>query len=259
MAEENLAPVEGAEEQIVAPEEQVSAAPITIEDFARERGWKPKEEFEGAETDWRDAQTFVSFGMDRNKDIMRDLREMRETTASMARTQAQITEQAVERARTEERERWEQRHAEAVEQGDLTTATQAVSKIAELSVKPVRPADPGLDGFRRENGWFDSDRAARAMAIEVAQSIADQGGTAAEQFKAARDAVHKRFPEYAPAQTKPAPSLARPGDRVVDTRNRKKGFNDLPKDAQDACRALVAKKLTSQEGYVANYFNQGAA
>jgi hypothetical protein len=260
MAELDTAP-NGAEEPVVAPAEDEAAPPKTVEDFARERGWKPKEEYQGDEAEWREPEQFLRYRMDRNSDLLKKVAGLQDTTERMARTQAQITQDAVDRARLQERQQWEHRHTRAVEEGDLPTATRAVQRIAELAnPAPVaQPSDPSVEAFVADNVWFTADPIAQSVALAASEVVAKRGGTVPEQLKAAREAVHKRFPEYAPSAAKPAPSLAQPGARAVDTRNRKKGFSDMPADAQQVCRELEKRGHATRDGYVANYFNEGAS
>lgn len=262
MAEEQLAPSLGEPEGVVAPSnEDAPPATRTVDDLARELGWKPKEEYAGDETEWRDAESFVRYGIERNRDLRKELRAVREDVGRIGRTSAAMAEQAADRARTEERQKWEGIHSRAVEEGNLQVATEAVTKIAELATPaPKQPqGDPLVERFVAENAWFNNDPTAQAVAVATTNAIAARGGSVAEQLEEARKAVHKRFPEYAPQQAKPAPSVSQPGQRVATTANRQKGFNDMPAEAQQACRELVRRNLATQEGYVAQYFNTGAA
>lgn len=261
MAEEELAPAEGEPEGTIAPSEEEETAEQaqarSIEDFARERGWKPKEEYSGDEGDWRDAESFLAFGMDRNRDLFREVKTLRDGMDRMSKTQGDIIEQNVDRVRKEERQRWEAKHRQAVEEGDYSTATEAVQKIAELAQPAPRRnnAAATTEAFAADNPWFNSDPLARSVAVAAAQQLANRGvSDVAEQFKAAKEAVHKRFPEYGPAPSKTPPAVQQPTSRAVDTRNRKKSFNDMPTEAQQACRELVKRGFTSQEGYVKQYF-----
>lgn len=248
----------------IQAEAERKAEPRTVEDFARERGWKPADEYEGPQDEYRDAEQFLAFGMDRNRDLIRDVKQLRDTTERMSRTQAEIIEQSTERARREERARLEAIHRRAVEDGDQERASQAVDRIAELA-KPPTPSNgaatdsPGVARFRQDNAWFDADPHARAIAVTESIRLAELGKSEAEQLQGAREVVHKRFPEYAPAKPKPAPAVNGGGTRTADTRRRGKGFADMPAEAQEACRELVKRGLSTQDGYVKHYWNEGEA
>lgn len=264
MSDEPLVPVDGDEAQIDAPEEEQAPPPKTIEDVAREHNWKPRDEFlaaGGDEAQWRDAEAFVSYGIKRNRDMSNDLRDLRAQTERLVRTTGQITQQTVERARAEERQQWEAKHRRAVEEGDLSGATTAVQKIAELqNPAPSQPQqDPEVERFVRDNAWFTSDRFAHTVAQTAAGEVAERGGTVAEQLKAAREAVHKRFPEYAPQQAKQPASVAPPAGRVAPTRSTaKKGVADLSSTERQVAEDLKRRGfIKSVEDYAEQAFGNG--
>ena len=246
-------------EVALEPAAEEQAPHRTLEDIAREHGWRPKDEYRGDESDWRDAESFITFGLTRQRDLTRDIKHLRSTTEQIVRTTAQITEDAVRKAREEERQQWQQRHRQAVEEGDVAGAEQAVGKIAELSASPARSGPPPeVASFVRENSWMENDPAAAAVAATEADRIAKAGGSVSEQLAAARQAVHKRFPEYAPAPAtppKPPAAVSAPASRTAPIGNRKKGFSDLPRDAQEVARQLVSKGfVSSTDAYADQYF-----
>lgn len=263
MSTEELASVVEEQEPVVAPEDQAPPAPRNIEDFARERGWKTKEELAEAGKDtseWRDAESFIAFGMDRNRNLMDDVKHLRETTDRMTRTTAKIVQDAEERARAEERQKYEQIHREAVEQGDHKTAFAAVEKIAELKQPAqVQPTpDPTIARFQAENTWLGSDPAATAVAAAVSQRLHATGASVEDQLKAAREEVHKRFPEYAPAKPKPAPSVTPPAGRVANVKSTKKGVADLSSEERRVAEDLVKQgRIKSVEVYAEYAFGNG--
>lgn len=249
---DNALPIE--EEHVEAP------PPRTVEDFARERGWRPKEEYAGNADEWRDAESFVAWGLDRSRDMARDLKTMRGDVDRIVRTTADITAQSIERARAEERAKWEGQHARAVEEGDGAAARTAMDKIVELSV-PTAPAntdprqDPLVQSFVAENAWFNTDHRAQGLAVTTADIAAKAGQPVSEQLRLAKEAVLKAYPEHAPPAAKAPPGVAAPVSRANPTAGRKKGFSDLPANAQAVARQLIAKGYTTAEGYAANYFS----
>lgn len=270
MADEELAGALPAQDGGVAPvdpgdpvvDHGEAQPPKTVEDFARERGWKPKEEFSGNADDWRPAEDFIAFGMDRNKNLISDVKHLRDTTERMARTTAELTAQAVERARSEERARLEDIHRRAVEEGDQPTAFQAMQKVAELSqpasVQAPSGPPPEVQSWVQRNTWFNSDPLANARAIEVAERLKHL--PTPDQLAQVERAIRKEFPEHFPSPAKQPASVAAPGSRVAPVGGRKKGFADLPGDAQQVAREMVRKGIIkSTDAYVEQFFEQGAA
>lgn len=255
MADEELISEES--EQIIQVEEDgEDETPATVEDYARARGWKPKEEWDG-QGEHRSAREFLDFGLDRAKDVSRDLKELRRTTETMAETQARIMREREEEVRREERERLLAQHERAVEEGDTETARNIVSKISQA---PQQVTPDATNKFIGENPWFNADPIARQVAIAAAGTVANaDGSNVEEQLRHAKEVVLKRFPEY-------APEAAREPAKVIDVATpsttarapkRGKTFADLPREAQEAARAMVAQgMLKNTDGYVRQYFNK---
>ena len=244
--EEELAPIEEVQE------EEASQVP-TVEDFARAQGWKSAEEWDG-EGEHRSAEEFLRFGLDRTRDLSKELKDIRRETSQVAQTTARIVAESTERARAEERARLERIHAQAVEEGDVATAREAADGIARTS-QPAPTADPQVAQFIQDNPWFNSDPVAQAVATAEAGRLAAAGASVAEQLSAAQVAVHKRFPEHAPAKP---PAKAVEVAKPATARSAKKGktFADLPAQAQEVARALVSKGLLKDTAaYVRQYYN----
>lgn len=261
MADELTSELEEQDGIVAPPEGDGGEPPVTktVEDYARERGWKPQEEWSG-EGEWRDAETFLTFGLERARDLNRDVKHLRENIDQLSRTQRQEADRAAQRARTEEKQRWEQLLSVAVQEGDEGKAFEATQKIAEISVQPVTSpqGDPLVAQFVADNAWFTSDPIAKSVAVAAADVVTDAGGSVADQLKAAKEAVHKRFPEYAPTPATPPKvvDVARPGSRLASPGNRAKGFADLSADQQMAARYLVQQgKIANVEAYVKQAFN----
>lgn len=257
MAEEELAPIEGGEDVVASIEEEQQTIE-TVDDYARSRGWRPKEEWDG-EGEWRDAKTFLSFGLERASNLGKDVKGLKDTVERMARTQADITAQAVESARKQEREALERRLVEATEIGDTAAALEVSQQIAEVAAKPIqRGPDPSVEAWVNENTWFKDDAIANAVAVAASNKAAAEGKNTSDQLEAAREAVHKRFPEYAPTPAKVV-EVAAPTNRAAPA-NRKKGFADMPAEAQQVAKELVRRGFAkSTDGYAHNYWNPEGA
>lgn len=253
MAEEELAPEVGEEIVTDDPVTEETVAP-TVEEYARAKGWRPRDDWDDSKGEWRDAGAFLDFTFDRNRDLGRDIKELRGTVESLRESSLRAAREAAERGRAEERAKWEQRHEQAVEEGDKETAREAARHIARHE-QPA--ADPLVSRFVADNSWFESDSEAKAIAVAAADRVAKRGGAVAEQLEAAKATVHKRFPEYAPRQPEPAKvvEVARPSG-TARAPSRGNTFNDMPREYQEAARAWKDAGLGTVEGYVRNYYNK---
>ncbi len=257
MADEDTALVADG---IDVPGDAEIASPRTVEDYARERGWVPQEEWTG-EGDWRDAESFVSFGLDKGRDTAKELKSLRSTVESISATTARIAQEAANKARQEERDRLQGLHAKAVDDGDHVAANQAVDQLAGLKAQELAQAgkDPRVAAFEVENPWVNTDPIAAAVAIAAAGEVGKRlgAGSVEEQIAAAKDAVFKRFPEYAPKAPEKVIEVSSPAGRSAPATNRAKGFHDMPREAQDVARELVKRGMFKKvEDYVHHYFDK---
>jgi hypothetical protein len=249
----------GADDAPLQDEGAEIASPRTIDDYARERGWKPKEEWDG-KGEWKDAKTFIDYGLDRARELGDHVKQLNRKIDGVHRSTEEMARREAEKARADERKRWEEMLSVAVDDGDRNAAMAATQKIAELSAPAPRQSgdDPLVSQFVSENAWFTSDPAAKAVAIAEAERVATAGGSVADQLKAAQATVLKRFPEYAPAAATPSKvvDVAAPTNRVAQ-RNGRPSAADLSPDQLRVAKYLVQQgRIKSIDAYVAQAFNK---
>ncbi len=254
--------VQGEVQEVELPQEEEAATPPDpIEALAMEKGWSRKEDWRGPEDAWRPARDFISYGIDRGKTASREIRDMRETVSRTERAVSTMAEREIAKAR----EAAEARYQAAVETGDpaaITQATRAYDAAVAAAANPVAGPDPSVTEFTARNGWFGKDDAATSYAQSVAQRFADQGFPPARQVEEAERAVKNRFPDLfeAPrAPVKPQASVAAPNTRTGTTSRQAKGFNDLPREAQEAGKRMASKLGFTLEDYATTWYKDNAA
>jgi hypothetical protein len=230
-----------------------------VADLAREMGWAPRDEWRGDPDQWKDAKTFLKTTVDINRNLSKDVRELRQTQAQLARTAATITERAV----AEERERLTAQFREAVEAGDAEAAWKAGQQLNRVEQPNADPADEVAD-FKARNIWFGKDDEATAYAVAHCQVLANKGVSRAEQVRSAEEAVKKRFPELFQSdqpqrqQPKQQPAVNQPA-RASRPAPREKGVADLPPDARKAGEDFVRRgRIKSLADYAKVYFEENA-
>lgn len=225
-----------------------SQTPSDIDALASEMGWSPKDQWRGNPDDWKDAKSFLKTTVDINRTLSKDVRELKQTTARMAKTSAVI----MERALSEQREDLEHRYAAAVAANDGKTARHVARALDQLDA-PGEASDHMAD-FVARNPWYSKDEDAAAYAFAVCER--NKTKPAEEQLRLAEEAVKKRFPEHFPDGKKPQPAVNDPGSRISTT-PKGKTFADLPRDAQSAC-VQFEKKGVKRADYVKSYFEENA-
>lgn len=253
MADEELAPDEELE-PIAAPVEEAepieeSPEPSTVDALAAEMGWVPQDQFRGNPEDWKPADEFIRHGKEINRNLSRDLKDLRGTVENMSRTAGTLLEQQL----AERDAYWQAKRNEAIEMGDREAVDHADTQRQALRERAQPSSDPVIETWLGENRWMDTSPKAAATAWGVCQE--NQHLPHAEQLKLASAEVQKRFPElFANGSGRPAPAVARPGSRSTGASGRKKSFHDLPAEAQAVARDMHDRLGIPTDTYVANYF-----
>ena len=220
--------------------------------LAQKMGWVPKSEFRGDPNDWKPAEDFILASRDINRSLSKDLRSVREEVDRISRTSAQIMADKL----AERDAYWKSKQAEAIEAGDEAAAERAFEERAKLKqADPARPNhESTVQSFVRDNPWFASDAAARAVAQTVSNQL--QHLPVEEQLQAARDAVHKRFPEYAPQKAKPAATVQTSQTRATNTSRGPKGFNDMPEASRKLALEYEKNHGVKKEDFAKSYWRE---
>jgi hypothetical protein len=173
-----------------------------LEALARDMGWRPKEDWKGDDTGWRDAGEFVKHTVDANRTLKRELGEVKDVVKGLSKTNERI----LERELAKQRKALERQFAEAVDANDPTAARRVSAEIDALDRTPV--AQDYKSKFKAENPWFGVDTEASAYATAMAGVAASEGKDPDAQLAYAAEKVRKRFPELfdKPAQRN-APSV----------------------------------------------------
>lgn len=198
MEEELTAPAGGAEPTESA--EPAAPAEPSYEDIAREKGWKPKEEYDGEGDAWVGAEEFVKRQplFDKIKVQSKKLKELERTVEALAKHYQTNVQQAKERAildlKSERREAIELGEVGKVE--EIDQKIEHVQKMAEPEIRPPAMA-PELEQFLDEQkDWFNKDQELTSFAVAYNESYLKRNpGDLAKSLDETLKAVRKAFPE----------------------------------------------------------------
>ena len=185
-----------------APARGEASAP-DLESLARDMGWRPKEDWKGDDSGWRDAGEFVKHTVDANRTLKRELGEVKDVVKGLSKTNERI----LERELAKQRKALERQFAEAVDANDPTAARQVSAQIDALDRTPV--ATDYKSKFKADNPWFGVDTEASAYATAMAGVAASEGKDPEAQLAYASEKVRKRFPELfdKPAERRTPPAV----------------------------------------------------
>lgn len=234
-------------------EQQQEAEPVTIDGLASKMGWTPKEQWRGDPEKWRDASDFLVSTVDVNRGLVSKLDNVERTLANVARTSAQLTDQAV----AKERERLMQARAEAFDTGDREAFDNAEKQLNTLQSQPVQQMAPEAEQFaQRNSSWFQKDPEATAWTINRATELARQGLGPKRQVEIVEREARQMFPDLFPEQKSRGAPLNKPGARGASATQ--KGFSALPADAQKAALDYEKAGRCTKEEYAKIYFEEEA-
>jgi hypothetical protein len=166
-----------------------AASPPDLEALAREMGWRPKEDWKGDDSGWRDAGEFVKHTVDANRTLKRELGEVKDTIKGLSKTNEKILQRELDKQRVA----LERKFAQAVDANDPTEARRVSAEIDALERQPVQQDYKAK--FRAENPWFGDDKEATAYATAMAGVAASEGKDPDAQLAYAAEKTRKRFPE----------------------------------------------------------------
>lgn len=244
----------------------------TVEDRAKEMGWRPLSEFKGDESRFVDAETFVKKG-EEVLPIVRanakkaeealakanaEIAEMKDSFKEFRKYHSQTEQRALDRARKE----LEREMSEAVEAKDHKAVREIAADMAALS-KDVQTDDHGnpyqspdhaktLNAWKGENPWFGSDSVMTAAANAVANELEQSGVKGAEQLAEVAKRMRAEFPHKFENANRKSPAAV---EGSTPTRKAGKTWADLPPEARQTADKWVKQGLLTKEQYLKDFFS----
>ena len=179
MSEELLA-VQGEQAPVV--EQQVETKVDPYEDQAREQGWRPKEEFEGDISKWKEPKEFVERGelFQKIDGLGKELKETRKALKMLQEHHTKVKETEYKRA-VDELKALQKRHLEEgnsdgyLEASELLTDLKAEQKAREAvqQTQTVQP-DERFTSWVSANPWYTKDPDMREYADVVGLGYANK-------------------------------------------------------------------------------------
>lgn len=154
--------------------DQVTEPVGTVEDSAREQGWRPKEEWTGDPSKWVSAETFVAKGelIAKIESLGRKLKDTEKTMAMFKDHHAKVKETEFKNAVAF----LKQQKKEAYESGDVDKIIEIDDRIADVretqkkqqeAIKQEAASNPDFDEWVSENNWYNKDTEMRTDADTV--------------------------------------------------------------------------------------------
>ena len=245
---------EGASLSPIVHEEKVS-------EKAREKGWRPLEEWEGSPEDWVDAREFV--GRQKLYDRISDLKgavvkqrqEFQNEMKLVANGLSKIREAEYKRAKTQ----LEAQRDIALEEDDARTAVKVSKDIEDLererqqeaqaaAARPQSGPTPEFVDWQKENPWFTADKEMQsdAISIGVGHASGNPNKSQVEVLEYVTTKIKRMYPERFESKekrqvTNPVEGGAQPSVKqaAVNGRKGKLSMADLPDEHQVVAKTLI--------------------
>lgn len=228
-----------------------------VEEIAAKGGWVPQDKFKGPPEKWKPAHQFLLDGNDIKDRVSRELKEVRSTLDTVAKTSAAVLQERL----AEQRAELLAQHQKAVDEGDREGALKAAQDIIKIDqTAGARPA-PAAEAveWSTRNAKVMADPAAAQRAIELCEPYARAGWAAGDQLKAIEPRLRQEFPHlFEQTDNKPPPGGSGfTGGRMNGVPKKAQTAADLPKEARAIAADMVDRGLIkSEEDYARNYFLQ---
>lgn len=236
-------------EETDAPKVDDKAA--EIEQIARDKGWKPEEEFQGDSGTWIPAKEFLLREplFDTIKRQGKELKGLKKTLESMSNQfQTQVAAQVqlkIRELKEQRREAIQDQDVDRVEQLDEEIASQQ-STINETTKQQNQLPDEVVEWIA-ENPWFEKDQELNAWAITHNKTYIQQHpGDIAGSLEATAKAVKKAFPEkFEKPKPQTAPNPVPSGDEPKGANGGNKwSVSRLTEDQRNVYNQLVKQHGT---------------
>lgn len=158
-------------EQLQSEDTIVEQTPQTIEDTAREQGWKPKEEFSGDSSKWVSAETFVAKGelIDRIESLGKKLKDNDKTIAMLKEHHAKVKDtefkNAVAFLKSQKKAAYESGDVDKIiEMDDRIAEVKETQRLQAVQEQQQPASNADFQSWASENKWYDKNSEMRADA-----------------------------------------------------------------------------------------------
>jgi len=235
---------------------QVTSDVDSYESQAREQGWKPKDEYEGAPDKWRPAKDFVERGelFGKIDNMGKELKETRKALKMLQEHHTKVKETEYVRA-VNELKALQKRHLEEgnsdgyLETSELLTDLKAEQKAREVvSENTAAPIDPRFTAWVGANKWYEKDAEMREYADVVGNGYAQRnpGLDPEDVLVYVSKQVKKQFAEKFTNPNRNKPSAV----EGASTGAANKSSFELTEDERRVMNTFVRSGVMSKEEYI---------
>lgn len=269
----------GGENVIQSPDPEI----LAIEKEASRHGWVEKQYYKGDPAKWKPAQQYLDEGLRYNKNIKRELEELKGKYAHLEKTGQAFAKYHEEQMARKDQELKDaitettRKLREAVRDGDdnLADTLEARKELLQEEraalkkqdpVAPSQPAEPQdvrlnpivAEWIEDGNDWFNEHEDLRKYSFQVGQEMRNAGETA--QGRKFLDLVAQRVRDDFPRRFKTKQTARQSQVEISDSGGASGGsysVHDLPAEDLALMKEFIQKGWTTKEKFLKNYFETG--
>lgn len=227
---------------------------------ALDHGWKPKEDFDGDDTKWVDANEFNRRGELFEKiDVLN--RENKETKKALKMLQEHHTKvrdteytRALTNLKAEKKSAYEEGNADRlIELDDEIADVKAAQKVEQQAVQQqVNQPDPRFTQWVERNSWYAQDTELRSFADAAGTSYANANPNKdpSEVLDYVTSKIKKAFPEKFTNPNRNKPSNVEGGSPTSNSNGGKKSSYQLTEDESRVMNTFVRQGIMTKEEYI---------
>lgn len=208
-------PVPGENKQTTAVPPQLTE----IEQKALSMGWKPKDQWDGGEDDWRSAKDFVE-----RQSFFDKISELKSTIWELKKDYREVYQKIsqAEKAKYEvELRKLKEDRAQAAKEGDTEKVVQISDRMDEVKeqiktaeVPQQTGPDPAFPEWLKEHPWYNTDTNMRSDADDFAMTYKakNPNATFKEVLSHVTGKIKKMYPEKFETSKPTAPAVDTPSN-----------------------------------------------
>ena len=231
-----------------------------IELAAIEKGWKPKDQYNGDPDKWRSAEVFVALDepLKRIEAQSKELRKVREALDALSTHHKRVKESEYERALKQ----LKAARKEAFRQGENEQALAYEERIEELqeekerivlpetNLEPEQTIHPEFQAWVDSNPWYVTDRVMRAAADAIGVELHAKGLSPQAVLKQVKEEMHKEFPHKFTNPKTQRPNAVESSSR---TQARQPESVKMSEEDRKMMRKIVASGVMTEAEYLKEY------
>lgn len=243
-------------------EEKIEAPALTeIEQRAVEKGWRPREEYDGDPDRWRSAETFLALEepIKRIEQQSKELKQIRNVLAEFKQHHTKVKEAEYERALKVLQKQKNQamidgeheKFFELEEQIDEVKAEkEEIVKEAARPIPQEQGPAPEFQAWVSRNKWYSDEPEMRRKADKIGLGYATSGDSPDEVLRQVEQDIRRMYPEkFKNAAASRAAAVEAP---TRSGRSPDAGKDDLDEDQRRVMRRFVEQGVITEEQYRAD-------